>query len=229
MAVSKKIKTIDIEDSWYAVLKEEIAAPNFQGIKDFLEEEITNGKCIFPPVTEVYNAFNSCPFEKVKIVILGQDPYHRAGQAMGLSFSVPTGVRVPPSLKNIYKELASDTDFDIPDHGDLSAWAVQGVFLLNAMLTVEEGKAGSHKKIGWQTFTDTVIQKLSDQREGLIFMLWGNFAKNKRDLIDTDKHIILEAAHPSPLARKAFFGCKHFSRANQILIDQGQTPIQWQI
>lgn len=229
MSEYSKVKSVDIEDSWYSVLKEEFDKDYFKNIKSFLKAEIESGKTIYPPGPKIFNAFDSCPFDKVKVVIIGQDPYHGPGQAMGLSFSVPIGIRVPASLKNIYKELASDVGFQIPDHGDLSFWAEQGVFLLNAMLTVEHSKAGSHQKIGWQNFTDSVIKKLSDEREGLIFMLWGNFAKSKHLLIDSTKHTILQAAHPSPLARNAFSGCKHFSKANKALINQGKTPIQWQI
>jgi len=229
MLEQKKEKKIQIEDSWYAMLESEFEKPYFKGIKDFLKAELSNGKQIYPPGPLMFNAFNSTPFDDVKVVILGQDPYHGNGQAMGLSFSVPKGIRVPASLKNVYKELALDVGFQIPDHGDLSAWAAQGVFLLNAMLSVEKSKAGSHKSIGWQEFTDCVIKKLSDEREGLVFMLWGNFAKGKSELIDSAKHTILQAAHPSPLARNAFSGSKHFSKANEALVAQGKTPIQWQI
>ncbi len=224
--ISKKVQ---IEDSWYQVLEGQFEKPYFQNIKQFLSTETKSGKTIYPPGPQIFNAFNTTPFDQVKVVILGQDPYHGPGQAMGLSFSVPRGVRTPASLKNVYKELASDVSFTIPDHGDLTDWAKQGVFLLNAMLTVEHSKAGSHQKIGWQKFTDAVIQKLSAEREGLIFMLWGNFAKKKSILIDDKKHTILEAAHPSPLARNAFSGCKHFSKANEILSSQNQNSILWQI
>jgi len=229
MSKGAKFRKAEIEDSWYAVLEEEFDHPYFQEIKQFLAAQKARGRTIYPPEKLIFNAFNTTPFEKVKVVILGQDPYHRAGQAMGLSFSVPDGIRVPASLKNIYKELATDVNFNIPAHGDLSAWAKQGVFLLNAILTVEEGEAGSHQKIGWQSFTDAVIKKLSSEREGLIFMLWGNFAKKKRDLIDDTRHTILEAAHPSPLARDAYSGSKHFSAANNQLLLQGKTPIDWQL
>ena len=165
----------------------------------------------------------------MKVVILGQDPYHNPGEAMGLCFSVPKGIRVPPSLKNIYKELHEDVQVAIPGHGDLSQWATRGVFLLNAMLTVEENKAGAHKDIGWQDFTDAVIHLLSTQKEGLVFMLWGKFAQKKAALIDTRKHLILEAAHPSPLAGGAFFGCRHFSKANAYLVTEGKEPIDWSL
>lgn len=228
--MSVKVNNVKIEESWKEVLKEEFQRPYFANIKAFLVQEKKAGKIIYPPGRLIFNAFDTTPFHDVKVVILGQDPYHGPGQAMGLSFSVPREVRTPASLRNIYKELADNIDgFEIPKHGDLTAWAKQGVFMLNAMLTVEHKKAGSHKKIGWQSFTDAVIKKLSDQREGLIFMLWGNFAKSKKTLIDTNKHHVLEAVHPSPLAGNAFLGNKHFSTANEILIQQGQKPIDWQV
>jgi len=217
------------EKSWYVALEEEFEKPYFQDIRRFLNEQKELGKTIYPAKPMIFNAFDTTPFDAVKVVILGQDPYHRPGQAMGLSFSVPIGIRVPPSLKNVYKELEKDVEFEIPDHGDLTSWAEQGVFLLNAILTVENGIAGSHQKIGWQNFTDAVIQKLSSEREGLIFMLWGNFAKKKAPLIDETKHTILQAAHPSPLARNAFSGSRHFSQANEQLVKQGLKPINWQI
>ena len=229
MEEQTKKKLAQLEDSWYEVLESEFEQAYFKSIKQFLKSELQIGKKIYPPGPQIFNAFNSVEFSEVKVVILGQDPYHGPGQAMGLSFSVPKGVRIPASLKNVYKELASDIGFTIPEHGDLSAWAAQGVFLLNAMLTVEHANAGSHKKIGWQSFTDKVIQKLSEERNGLIFMLWGNFARKKKMLIDSTKHTILEAAHPSPLARNAFSGCKHFSKANEILIASGQKPIEWKL
>jgi uracil-DNA glycosylase len=217
--------TIQIEPSWHDALQSEFEQPYFQEIKSFLMTERAAGKTIYPPGGLIFNAFNSTPFQQVKVVILGQDPYHGAGEAMGLSFSVPQGVRTPPSLQNIYKELVTDIDgFAIPKHGDLTAWAAQGVLLLNAMLTVEANKAGSHKDIGWQKFTDAVIKTLSAQREGIVFMLWGNYAKGKKLLIDTSKHLVLEAAHPSPLAKGAFFGSKPFSQANAYLGEQG---IDW--
>jgi uracil-DNA glycosylase len=223
------MSNVKIEESWKAVLKDEFTQPYFQGLATFLKKAKQEGKVIYPPGSLIFNAFNTTPFEKVKVVILGQDPYHNPGEAMGLSFSVPRGKRIPPSLRNIYKELHTDVGITIPGHGDLSKWADQGVFLLNAMLTVEHNKAGSHKKIGWQNFTDAVIRKLSDQREGLVFMLWGGFAKKKKVLIDANKHLILEAAHPSPLAGGAFFGSRHFSQANAYLAQQGQEQIDWQV
>ncbi len=221
--------SIRIEPVWKDQLMEEFSKPYFAQIKHFISKERNEGKIIYPPGPEIFNAFNQTPFDKVKVVILGQDPYHGMDQAMGLCFSVSKKVRVPASLKNIYKELHADTGFTIPDHGDLTSWASQGVFMLNSILTVEEGQAGSHSKIGWHLFTDAVIQKLSSNRSGLIFLLWGNYARSKKVLIDTKRHTILEAAHPSPLARNAFSGCRHFSKANTILSKQGSTPINWSL
>ncbi|NRB63251.1 MAG: uracil-DNA glycosylase [Saprospiraceae bacterium] len=220
---------VKIEQSWKDELQEEFKQPYFQSLVVALKKEKANGKKIYPPGSLIFNAFNTTPFQEVKVVILGQDPYHNPGQAMGLSFSVPRGIRVPPSLKNIYKEMQQDISVMPPDHGDLTPWATQGVFLLNAILTVEHKNAGSHKNLGWQTFTNAVIQALSNHREGLVFMLWGNFARQKKILIDSRRHLILEAAHPSPLARGAFFGSKPFSQANAYLQNQGATPINWQL
>lgn len=220
---------VKIEPGWKSVLQKEFDLPYFEKLRDFLKSEIAKGKVIFPPGPQIFNAFNTTPFEKVKVVILGQDPYPTPGQAMGLSFSVPKGVNTPASLQNIYKELQTDLGIPIAKHGDLTNWANQGVFLLNAMLTVEKGQPLSHEKAGWQTFTDAVIRTLSDQREGLVFLLWGKFAQQKKVLIDEIKHHILEAAHPSPLARGAFFGCRHFSKTNELLTGMGQTPINWNL
>jgi uracil-DNA glycosylase len=220
---------VKIEESWKAVLNNEFEQPYFQVISTFLKAEKAAGKLIYPPDSLIFNAFEKTPFDNVKVVILGQDPYHNEGEAMGLSFSVPKGKRTPPSLVNIYKEISSDLGLPKPSHGDLTAWAEQGVFLLNAMLTVEASKAGSHQKIGWQSFTDAVIKKLSDEKTGLVFMLWGNFAKNKKVLIDTEKHLVLESAHPSPLAGNAFAGNKHFSQANDYLVEKGGKAIDWSI
>jgi uracil-DNA glycosylase len=220
---------VKIEKSWKKVLFREFQKPYFNELSTALKSAISDGKIIYPPGPLIFRAFELTPFNELKVVILGQDPYHNPGQAMGLSFSVPKGVRTPPSLKNVYKELHSDIGFSIPDHGDLTQWAEQGVFLLNAMLTVEERKPGSHKKIGWQKFTDAVIKTISDNKEGIIFMLWGRYAQSKKVLIDTEKHHVLEAAHPSPLARNAFSGCKHFSKCNHLLIEQGQSIINWTI
>jgi uracil-DNA glycosylase len=220
---------VKIHPTWAAALQHEFSKPYFKELTTFIKQEKYNGKIIFPPGPLIFNAFNQCPLDQVKVVILGQDPYHGPGQAMGLSFSVPRGIEPPASLKNIFKELKSDLGIDSPGHGDLTSWAMQGVFLLNAILTVEQAKPGSHQKSGWQTFTDAVIKLLSDDKHGLVFLLWGNFARNKKILIDQTKHKVLEAAHPSPLAGGAFFGCRHFSKTNEILINQQSTPIRWKI
>ncbi len=220
---------VRIEPSWLDQLSTEFSKPYFGQIKKFLSEEKAKGKTIYPPGPQIFNAFNQTPFHAVRVVILGQDPYHNPGQAMGLCFSVPKNVAVPASLKNIYKELQRDTGFSIPSHGDLTPWTQQGVLLLNAILTVEQNAAASHSSIGWHLFTDAVIQTLSKHRDGLIFLLWGNFARSKKVLIDATKHTILEAAHPSPLARDAFKGCGHFSKVNDILLSRGDTPINWSL
>jgi len=224
-----KISDVQIEPGWKAGLAEEFAKPYFGQIKQSLVLERAAGKIIYPPGPLIFNAFNSTPFDAVKVVILGQDPYHQPGQAMGLSFSVPRGVRIPASLVNIYKELEGDLGMPRPRHGDLSSWAAQGVFLLNAILTVPQGEAGAHQRLGWQVFTDAVIHSLSEKKDGLVFMLWGNFAKSKKVLIDAQRHLVLEAAHPSPLAGNKFAGSKHFSLANHYLASRGKKPIDWQI
>ncbi|MBP9933076.1 MAG: uracil-DNA glycosylase [Chitinophagaceae bacterium] len=224
-----KISDVQMEPGWKAVLAEEFARPYFGQLKQALLEERAAGKIIYPPGPLIFNAFNTTPFDVVKVVILGQDPYHQPGQAMGLSFSVPKGVRIPASLVNIYKELESDLGISRPMHGDLSSWARQGVFLLNAILTVPHGEAGAHQRLGWQVFTDAVIHTLSEKKDGLVFMLWGNFAKSKKALIDERRHLVLEAAHPSPLAGNKFAGCRHFSQANEYLKKQGLAPIHWDI
>lgn len=219
-----------IEASWLEVLAPEFQKEYFQNLKAFLVAEKRAGKTIYPPGKLIFNAFNSTPFDQVKVVILGQDPYHGPGQAHGLCFSVMHGVKPPPSLVNIYKELKSDIGFEIPSHGYLQSWTEQGVFLLNAMLTVEARQPASHQKKGWESFTDAVIRTLSEQREGIVFMLWGRFAQGKAELIDAGKHHILMAAHPSPFsARNGFFGCKHFSKANELLRAQGREPIDWSL
>jgi uracil-DNA glycosylase len=222
-------RPVQIEESWKTALVETFEQPYFEAIRNYLLKEKNDGKVVFPPGPLIFNAFNQTPFDRVKVIILGQDPYHNPGEAMGLSFSVPQGVRIPPSLQNIYKEINSDLGLPMPLHGDLTHWASQGVLLLNAMLTVEAGKPGSHQNIGWQTFTDAVIRRLSGQREHLVFMLWGRFAQGKKALIDPAKHLILEAAHPSPLARDAFKGCRHFSLANTYLQENGKNGIDWLI
>ncbi len=216
-----------IESSWKSILKDEFEKEYFIRLTQSIRDEKNSGVTIYPKGSNIFNAFNSTPFEKVKAVILGQDPYHGRGQAHGLSFSVTDGTPLPPSLQNIFKEIESDVGVAPPKSGNLQRWANQGVFLLNAVLTVRAGEAASHSKIGWIEFTDAVIRYLSNERSGIIFMLWGNFAKSKKDLIDSGKHFILEAAHPSPLARGAFFGCRHFSATNNILISQGREPINW--
>ena len=223
--------SVAIEESWLKVLGPEFEQPYMKALKAFLLEEKQKGYQVYPKGNEIFNALNHTPFDKVKVVLLGQDPYHGVGQAHGLSFSVQKGMIIPPSLKNIYKELASDiTGFAIPDHGNLTKWADEGVLLLNATLTVRAHEAGSHQGKGWEIFTDKIISKLSDEREGLIFLLWGKYAQNKLALIDSKKHIILTAPHPSPFsAYTGFFGSQHFSKANEILEKEGKVPIDWQI
>ncbi|MBS1175281.1 MAG: ung [Burkholderiaceae bacterium] len=221
---------VNIEASWKTALAHEFAQPYFAQIKAGLLAEKNAGKTIYPRGSLIFNAFNTTPLPEVKVVILGQDPYHQPNQAMGLSFSVPHGVAIPPSLRNVYKELARTIDgFIIPNHGDLSKWAEQGVFLLNAVLTVTQGQAASHAGLGWQNFTDAVIRTISEHNEGVVFMLWGNFAKKKAELIDARRHHILTAVHPSPLAGGGFSGCNHFALANELLVKQGKQPIDWQV
>ena len=224
------VQDVNIEASWKTALAHEFAQPYFAQIKDGLLAEKNAGKTIYPRGSLIFNAFNTTPLSAVKVVILGQDPYHQPNQAMGLSFSVPQGVAIPPSLRNVYKELARTIDgFVMPNHGDLSKWAEQGVFLLNAVLTVAQGQAASHAKLGWQNFTDAVIRTISEKNEGVIFMLWGNFAKQKVELIDANRHHILTAVHPSPLAGGGFAGCNHFALANALLVKQGKQAIDWQV
>ncbi|HCM30176.1 MAG TPA: uracil-DNA glycosylase [Bacteroidales bacterium] len=218
----------NIESSWLEVLKDEFRQPYFIEIKKFLLEDKKKYR-VFPPGQLIFNAFNLTPFDKVKIVIIGQDPYHGYGQAHGLCFSVPKGVAKPPSLQNIFKELKEDLNINPPEHGDLTGWAKQGVFLLNAILTVRENTPESHRNIGWEKFTNAAIENLSDKKEHLVFMLWGSYAQEKEKLIDNTKHLILKAAHPSPFsANKGFFGCHHFSKANQYLIANNIDPIKWE-
>ena len=218
---------VRIEQSWKNALSSEFQKEYFGRLVSFLYQEKAEGKTIFPPGSQIFRAFDLTPVDKVKVVILGQDPYHGAGQAHGLSFSVPDGVPAPPSLKNIFKEIESDLGVRMGGYPNLENWARQGVLLLNAVLTVRSGEAASHSKIGWQEFTDAVIKYISENCEGVVFMLWGNFARTKSELIDHSRHVVLEAAHPSPLARGAFFGCRHFSRANEALSASGRTPIDW--
>jgi uracil-DNA glycosylase len=215
-------------ESWNKLLQPQFSAPYFQTLSQFLINE-KKQYTVFPPKEQVFSAFNYTPFEKLKVVIIGQDPYHGTGQANGLCFSVSPGIKKPPSLSNIFKELNSDLGIPIPQSGNLEPWADQGVLLLNATLTVREGLAASHQKKGWEIFTDAVIKTISDEKKGVVFLLWGNFAHTKEELIDKNKHFILKAAHPSPLARGAFFGCKHFSKTNELLVKQGLTPIDWRV
>ncbi len=225
--MEEKVQNVQIEESWKRVLAEEFQQPYFAAIKAFLVQEKKAGKVIYPPGPLIFNAFDTTPFDQVRVVILGQDPYHNPGEAMGLCFSVPRGIKVPPSLVNVFREIERDLGLPVPKHGDLTHWAKQGVLLLNAMLTVEAGKPTSHQKIGWQTFTDAVIRRISDLKEGVVFLLWGNFAKGKKGLIDETRHYVLTAPHPSPLAGDGFIGCGHFSRTNEILEKQGLPPIDW--
>lgn len=220
---------VKIEQSWKDALADEFGKPYFESLVRFLHDENTAGKRIFPPGSQIFRAFELTPVPQVKVVILGQDPYHGLGQAHGLSFSVPDGVPAPPSLKNIFKEIETDLGVRMSGYPNLERWARQGVLLLNAILTVRAGEAASHSRIGWEEFTDAVIRYISDNCSGVVFMLWGNFARSKRELIDRSRHYVLEAAHPSPLARGAFFGCRHFSQANRLLEAQGKTPIDWQL
>lgn len=220
---------VKIEQSWKEALQGEFEKPYFASLVQFLHQEKTSGKLIFPPGNQIFKAFELTPVSEVKAVILGQDPYHNYGQAMGLSFSVPDNIPAPPSLLNIFKEIESDLGIRMSGRPNLEGWARQGVLLLNAILTVQAGQAASHSKIGWQEFTNAVISYLSDNCSGIVFLLWGNFARSKKELIDTSKHFVLEAAHPSPLARGAFFGCRHFSMTNDILLKEGKTPIDWQL
>lgn len=220
---------VKIEQSWKEALQSEFEKPYFAELVRYLHGEKAAGKTIYPPGPLIFRAFDLTPLPDVKVVILGQDPYHQRGQAMGLSFSVPEGVKAPPSLVNIFKEISTDLGITMSGSPNLEPWARQGVMLLNAMLTVQEGLAGSHKAIGWQTFTDAVIRTVSERCNGVVFLLWGNFARAKKELIDLERHHVLEAAHPSPLAGGAFFGCRHFSKTNEILISEGKTPINWKI
>lgn len=218
---------IKIEPSWKAALAEEFGKPYFTALAEFVRGEYLSAK-VFPPPHYIFRAFELCPFAQTRIVLLGQDPYHGRGQAHGLCFSVPERVSLPPSLQNIYKEVVSDVGGTAPTHGNLEHWAKQGVFLLNATLTVRAHTPLSHQGKGWEEFTDAVIQKLSDAKEHLVFLLWGNYAKKKSAQIDGEKHLILEAAHPSPFsASSGFFGCKHFSQTNAYLARHGKAPIRW--
>ena len=220
---------VRIEQSWKDALAGEFEKPYFASLVRFLHSEKTAGKQIYPPGSQIFKAFELTPLSKLKVVILGQDPYHGPGQAHGLSFSVPAGVPAPPSLKNIFKEIESDLGIKMSGYPNLEKWASQGVLLLNAVLTVQAGAAASHSKMGWEEFTDAVIRYMSDNCDGVVFLLWGNFARGKSALVDRSRHHVLEAAHPSPLARGAFFGCRHFSQTNAILTSQGKEAIDWSL
>ncbi len=223
-------KSGQLHPSWLAVIGDELEKPYMQALRHFLKEEKAAGKVIYPPSPLIFNAFNQTPFEQVRVVIIGQDPYHGPNQAHGLSFSVQNGVALPPSLMNIYKEISSDLNIKMSRNGDLSPWADQGVLLLNATLTVEQSNAGSHQGKGWEAFTDAAIAALNAHREGLVFVLWGSYAQKKGAFIDESKHLVLKSVHPSPLsAHRGFFGNRQFSTINQYLIQHNQTPIDWQI
>lgn len=218
-----------LEQGWKEVLKEEFDKPYFPALKEFLVKERSK-YTVYPPGPQIFAAFNQTPFDQVKVVILGQDPYHGPGQAHGLCFSVPAGIAPPPSLINIFKELKTDLDIPFPGHGNLEKWARQGVLLLNATLTVQANNAGSHQKKGWEIFTDRAIELLSQKRKNLVFILWGNYARQKTAIIDTSKHLVLTAVHPSPLsASRGFFGCRHFSLTNEYLIQHQIEPIDWNL
>ncbi len=220
-----------LEPGWKSALKSEFEKPYMYELKSFLQQEKSNETAVYPQGGQIFSAFNLTPFDKVKVVILGQDPYHGAGQAHGLSFSVPEGVRPPPSLQNIFKEISTDLNVQIPlSNGDLTKWAKQGVLLLNAILTVKANQAASHQEKGWEKFTDAVIKKLSDEKDGLVFILWGKFAQGKEVLIDGSKHLIIKSAHPSPFsAYSGFFGSRPFSKTNEYLVSKGKEPIDWSL
>lgn len=219
---------VKINDSWAERLGNEFAQPYFSQLTDFVRHEYSTTTC-YPPGRLIFNAFNLCPFDSVKVVIIGQDPYHEAGQAMGLSFSVPDGVAMPPSLQNIFKEIQGDLGIGVPQSGNLTRWAEQGVLLLNATLTVRAHQAGSHQRHGWERFTDAAISRLSEGRDHLVFILWGGYARSKASLIDRSRHLVLESVHPSPLSanRGGWFGNHHFSRCNEYLAGHGMGPINW--
>ena len=221
------MKKVEIEESWHSLLEDEFNKDYFNKIRSFITQEYKN-KTIFPPVKLIFNAFNLTPLNKIKVIIIGQDPYHGKGQAHGLSFSVPEDIKIPPSLLNIYKELKEDINKEIPKHGFLESWANQGVLLLNSVLTVESGKANSHKNIGWERFTESVIERVSIKKDKLVFLLWGNYAQKKETFIDSNKHLILKSVHPSPLsAYNGFFGSKHFSKTNNFLKKNNIKEILW--
>jgi uracil-DNA glycosylase len=226
----KGMGKVQLHESWLSRLEDQFQQEYMQKLHDFLVTRKQHRAVIYPPGPQIFNALDSTPFEKVRVVILGQDPYHGPGQAHGLCFSVQAGVRIPPSLANIYREIHADLGIEPPHHGYLQSWAEQGVLLLNAVLTVERGQAGSHQGKGWETFTDAVVQLLNDEREGLVFMLWGSYAQKKGAVIDSRKHLVLKAPHPSPLsAYRGFLGCRHFSSANEYLQQHKQQPIDWKV
>lgn len=220
-----------MQRTWQTVIEQEQAKPYFKALSEEVDSQRAQGLVIYPPENEVYTAFELTPLDQVKVVILGQDPYHGAGQAHGLAFSVQAGIKVPPSLVNMYKELCTDIEgFKTPSHGNLSHWAKQGVLLLNTVLTVQQSKAHSHAKLGWEQFTDAIIAELNENAQGVVFILWGSHAQKKGKKIDTQKHLVLAGAHPSPLsAYRGFWGCKHFSKANQYLVETGKTAIDWHV
>ena len=224
-----RLENIAMSEEWKDFLKPLFYEASFKSLREHYISEVQAGALIYPPAKLTFNAFNLTPLSKLKVILLGQDPYHKPAQAMGLSFSVPRGIALPPSLRNIFKELQSDLGLSMSASGDLSSWAAQGVLLLNSILSVEAHKPASHTRVGWQEFTDGVISRLSEQKDSLVFLLWGNYARAKKTLINTDKHFVLEAAHPSPLARSGFLGCKHFSKTNKILIKLGKKPINWDL
>lgn len=220
---------VRIEESWKEALAGEFEKAYFRELVSELHREKAAGTVIYPPGPLIFNAFDKTPLPSLKVVILGQDPYHNPGEAMGLSFSVPDGVRIPPSLRNIFKEIESDLGIRMSGSSNLEPWARQGVLLLNSILTVRAGAAASHRSLGWEYFTDAVIRCISERCEGIVFLLWGRYARSKAVLIDSSRHHVLEAAHPSPLAGGAFFGCRHFSRTNELLIEEGRSPIDWKL
>ncbi len=223
-------RNIDLRGSWLQELEPEFAEQYMRSLRDFLAKEKRSGKVVYPAGKNIFNALNAAPLEKVKVVILGQDPYHGPGQAHGLCFSVPDGVPQPPSLQNILKEIGDDLGLPPPNSGCLQSWAEQGVLLLNAVLTVQQRQAGSHAGKGWEQFTDRVISVLNETRDNLVFMLWGSYAQKKGQFIDSNRHLVLKAPHPSPLsAHRGFFGCRHFSKANQYLVEHGMDPIDWSL
>jgi uracil-DNA glycosylase len=218
-----------MHESWLAVLGDELEQPYMTELRAFLVAEVGSGRRFFPPADRVFNAFTLTPFDAVRVVVLGQDPYHGPGQAMGLCFSVPPGVPQPPSLQNIFKELSADLSLPVPSTGDLTLWAERGVLLLNAVLTVSPRQPGSHAGKGWEQFTDRAVRELSERREGIVFLLWGKYAQQKGEVVDRTRHHVLTAAHPSPYSASGFFGCRHFSQANALLEAAGREPVDWQL